>query len=162
MDELLPVIVGGLLALGGGLIATIGTLVNSWVQSRRDSRQWIRQRRLEAYLPAVAFLRQFEYRASVYFDLMSRVEGSIPLDATEHQIMEMREQYSAEGQDYHDYLSRIEGELAPVIVVGPDSVRDAVEAFAKRAREEPTAWFNFGRDFPSVVDAMRDAVNIPL
>lgn len=74
----------------------------------------------------------------------------------------MRAQYSTEALEYHDYLSRVEGEFAAVLVVGPDSVRHAVGGFAKNAREEPTAWFNFGRDFPPVVDAMRNAVDIPL
>lgn len=98
----------------------------------------------------------------MYFDIMSRVEGTIPSEATADEISAARAQYATEAQEYNDYLSRVGGELAPVIVVGPDSVRDAVEAFSKGAREKPTAWLNFGRDFPPVVDAMREAVRIPL
>lgn len=162
MGELWPVIVGGAIGLVGALIGSLTTVWIAAAQSKRDDDRWIRQQRLTAYMPAVSFLRQFEYRASVFFDLMSRVEDSIPGDATAEQIMEFREQYATEARDYYDYLSRIDGELAPVLVVGPDSVRDAVEAFAKGAREKPTAWFNFGRDFPPVVKAMRDAVRVPL
>jgi hypothetical protein len=161
VDPLLPVIVGGLIAVAGGLIATLGTIVNGWIQSRRDNRQWMRQTRLDVYLPAIDFLRQFEYRASVFFDLMSRVEGTIPREASADQIMEMRAQYATEAKEYYDYLSRVESELAAVVVLGPEPVRQAVEEFARAAREKPTAWFNFGRDFPPVVQAMRKALRIP-
>lgn len=160
MDDLAPILVGGLIALAGTVIGIIGTVINGWMQSRRDSRQWERQQRLEAYLPAVAFLREFEYRASVYFDLSGRVDGSIPTNASPDQIMEARSQYAAEAQEYHDYLSRLDGQLAPLVVLGPEPVRQAAEEFARAAREKPTAWFNFGRDFPPLVRAIREALRI--
>lgn len=144
MNELWPVIVGGAIGLVGALIGSLTTAFIASAQAKRDEDHWIRQQRLTAYMPAVSFLHQFEYQASVYFDLMGRVEGSMPRDATAEQTREMRAQYAAEAQEYHDHLSCIEGELAPVIVVGPDPVRDAVEAFARGAREEPTVWLNFG------------------
>lgn len=161
MSELWPVVVGGAIGLVGALIGSLTTVWIASAQAKRDDDRWIRQQRLTAYMPAVSFLRQFEYRASVYFDLMGRVEDSIPRGANAEQIDELREKYATEAADYHDHLSRIDGELAPVIVVGPDAVRDAVEAFARGAREEPTSWRNFGRDFPPVVAAMREAVRIP-
>lgn len=161
MDDLVPVLVGGSLALVGAVIGIIGTLVNGWIQSSRESRQWVRQQRLEAYLPAVAFLREFEYRASVYFDLSSRVEGSIPIDATADQISETRAQYAVEAKEYHDYLSRLDGELAALVVLGPEPVRQAAEDFARLAREQPTTWFSSGRDFPPLVRAIREALDIP-
>lgn len=39
----------GLAALGGVLLTIIATLVGAWIQSRREHRVWLRDRRLEAY-----------------------------------------------------------------------------------------------------------------
>lgn len=49
MDALVPVIVGGLLALVGGLIG-------AWVQGRREHSRWVREQRFEAYQRALRFI----------------------------------------------------------------------------------------------------------
>lgn len=43
MDALVPVVVGGLIAIAGGL-------VGAWFQGQREHAKWLRERRLEAYL----------------------------------------------------------------------------------------------------------------
>ncbi|WP_434970378.1 hypothetical protein [Microbacterium sp. bgisy207] len=58
MDALVPVVVGGLLALGGGLLG-------AWIQGRREHRRWIREQRFDAYQRA---LRLIEHIRGLGFD----------------------------------------------------------------------------------------------
>lgn len=51
MDALVPVVVGGLLALVGGLIG-------AWVQGRREHSRWVREQRFEAYQRALRFIER--------------------------------------------------------------------------------------------------------
>ena len=53
VEALVPVMVGG-------LIAAVGGLVGASVQARRDHAKWLREKRLEAYVPVIAFLTEYE------------------------------------------------------------------------------------------------------
>ena len=51
MDDLVPVVVGALLALVGGLLG-------AWIQGRREHRRWVREQRFEAYQRALRFVER--------------------------------------------------------------------------------------------------------
>lgn len=51
MDALVPVVVGGLLALVGGLLG-------AWIQGRREHKRWVREQRFQAYQRALRFVER--------------------------------------------------------------------------------------------------------
>lgn len=59
----------------GGLIAVVGGLLGAWIQARRAHKKWLREKRLEAYIPIVAFLTEYEIVLSGLADVESRVRG---------------------------------------------------------------------------------------
>ena len=85
MDALVPVVVGGLLALVGGLIG-------AWVQGRREHSRWVREQRFEAYQRALRFIERM--RGLGYDPVDDVIEELIAEDmpeAPEAEKDEMRE-----------------------------------------------------------------------
>lgn len=85
MDALVPVVVGGLLALIGGLLG-------AWVQGRREHSRWVREQRFEAYQRALRFIERM--RALDYDPVDDVIEELIAEDmpdAPEAEKDEMRE-----------------------------------------------------------------------
>lgn len=81
----MPVVVGGLLALCGGLIG-------AWMQGRREHSRWVREQRFEAYQRA---LRLIEHTRGLDFDPVADVIEELIAedmpDETEAERHEMRE-----------------------------------------------------------------------
>ncbi|WP_448720515.1 hypothetical protein [Microbacterium natoriense] len=85
LDPLVPVVVGGLLALVGGLIG-------AWVQGRREHSRWVREQRFEAYQRALRFIERM--RALGHDPVDDAIEELIAedmSDAPEAEKDEMRE-----------------------------------------------------------------------
>ena len=85
MDALVPVVVGGLLALGGGLLG-------AWIQGRREHRRWIREQRFDAFQRA---LRLIEHKRGLGFepvdDVIEEFIARDMADSPEAERDEMRE-----------------------------------------------------------------------
>lgn len=85
VDALVPVVVGGLLALVGGLIG-------AWVQGRREHSRWVREQRFEAYQRALRLLDHMRGLGSDPVDdvIEELIAQDMP-DAPEAEKHEMRE-----------------------------------------------------------------------
>ena len=53
MDDLLPVVVGG-------LVAVIGGFVGAWIQGRREHKKWLRERRFDAFVAVRSLIDRYE------------------------------------------------------------------------------------------------------
>lgn len=79
MDDLVPVIVGALLALVGGLLG-------AWIQGRREHSRWVREQRFQAYQRALLFVERV--RAFGDDDLIAKfVAEQMPEDSPERDEM---------------------------------------------------------------------------
>lgn len=154
MDPLISVALGGALTIGGGLLG-------AWIQSAREHRKWLREKRLEVYLPAAAFLTEYELRMQAYADIESRINGSTDPNDPEAVRRDNQEQlghYAARADEYRD---RVATEMAPLIVLGPESVSAAARRWEEAARTTNGNPYVIGAEFAPVLSEMRKALRIP-
>jgi hypothetical protein len=55
-----PYLIAGIFTLIGALITAGITLLNGWIQSRRDRRKWIRERREIAVMECLKLIEQYD------------------------------------------------------------------------------------------------------
>jgi hypothetical protein len=114
MEALVPVMVGGLLAAVGGLLGAA-------IQARRDHAKWLREKRLEAYVPLTAFLTEYEDILSSVADHRSRIDGVIP-HASKEEVERLESALAPEAAIGMEYRDRVPRELAAIAVLGPESL----------------------------------------
>ncbi|MGF2950724.1 hypothetical protein ACQUSX_15855 [Microbacterium sp. YY-02] len=154
MDSLFPVAVGAALTIAGGLLG-------AWIQAAREHRKWLREKRLEVYLPAAAFLTEYELRMQAYADIESRIDGVIGPDTPEEERLRQQrtlEPYAARADEYRD---RVAAEMTPLIVLGPEPVAQAARRWEEAARTTTGNPYVIGEEFAPVLREMRKALRIP-
>ncbi|WP_395640347.1 hypothetical protein [Pseudolysinimonas sp.] len=110
LDPVLSLLVG---ALGAAVIGLLG----AWIQSRREHRRWVRERRFEAHL---AFLRICE---SLTEDgRISAMTGEFPRSL-------------GTPQEVRELMVEITDGHAAVMLLGPDSLERAAAALRDEAAE---------------------------
>ncbi|PVE94210.1 hypothetical protein [Microbacterium sp. TPD7012] len=72
----LPAVIALTATVIGALIAVLGGLFAGSAQGRREHEKWLREKRLEAYVPAVAFLTDYEHAYAGHHDLSDRISGA--------------------------------------------------------------------------------------
>lgn len=98
-------------AAGGAIVTALFTLFGTWVQSRREHKRWIRERRLEAFTAAYALTKAFHLNLSKQMKI-ARKKGT---KRTDPDIKALQ----AEADSLY---STAAATLAPLIILGPDEV----------------------------------------
>lgn len=153
MDTLIPVALGAVLTIAGALIG-------AWIQSAREHRKWLREKRLEVYLPAVTFLTEYELRMHAYADISSRIEGSIGPHTTDEERRHHQKSLKPYAVRADEYRDRVAAEMAPLIVLGPEPVAQAARRWEDAARTTPANPYTIGQEFAPVLREMRKALRI--
>jgi hypothetical protein len=152
MDPIVSVVVGGLIAVGGGF-------VGAWIQGRREHKKWLREKRLEAYVPTIAFLTEYELILSGVSDHRSRVDGVIgSVSAAEAE--ELRSGLEPEEARAMEYRERVPREMAAITVLGPESLAQAVRQWEETSRTTLVPWFEVGTALGPIVNQIRKALDI--
>ncbi|WP_448720516.1 hypothetical protein [Microbacterium natoriense] len=108
-----PVIL--LSALGGALLTALFALLGAWLSSRREHAAWVREKRYDAFAAAVELLMQMKF-----VRLAAARGGSVPSDAAQTP--------SSAGRLAHENTNdRVAAVMAPLGVLGPDSIQAAIE-----------------------------------
>lgn len=154
MEPLISVALGSALTIGGGLLG-------AWIQAAREHRKWLREKRLEVYLPAVAFLTEYELRMSSYADIESRISDTIKSATTGMEHDEMHAQLAPFAARADEYRDRVAAEMAPLIVLGPEPVAAAARRWEDAARTTNGNPYVIGIEFEPVLLNMRKALRIP-
>jgi hypothetical protein len=138
VDNLAPVVVGGLLAVLGGFIG-------AWIQGRREHRAWLREKRYEAFVKVKVYMRDL---AAFEADLhAARVSGDV-----------MREDAVLDrGVDLWERLSEA---MAPVVVLGPEAVNEAGTKLMTAIREADGDVDKFDDAQVAFVTAMQRSLGI--
>lgn len=118
MDDLIPVVVGAVLAALAGF-------VGAWIQAAREHRRWVRERRYEAFQTA-------RLAAERYRDLgraiMALREMAPPEDAGGR---ERHFRKAAEVKAQHEALRETMDEaFTPLLILGPQRVMEDLGDFA--------------------------------
>lgn len=153
MDPLFSVALGAVLTIAGGLLG-------AWIQAAREHRKWLREKRLEVYLPAAAFLTEYEPRMQAYADIESRISGVIGPDTAEAERDDHQETLAPYAARADEYRARVAEEMAPLIVLGPDAVADAAQRWEQAARTTDGNPYVIGEEFRPVLREMRKALGI--
>ena len=117
MDALGPVVVGGLLALIGGL-------VGAFIQAGREHRKWLRERRLDAYLKFLAIEHHITVIGADLEMVRTQIEretGEARAHAIEH-VKELVAKLETLGGTLPEHVT-------PILLLGPKSVSDASENY---------------------------------
>ena len=117
MDALGPVVVGGLLALIGGLVGAV-------IQAGREHRKWLRERRLDAYLKFLAIEHHITVIGADLEMVRTQIEsetGEARAHAIEH-VKKLMAKLEALGGALPEHVT-------PILLLGPKSVSDASENF---------------------------------
>jgi hypothetical protein len=105
IDPLVALLVG---AFGAALLTVVGGLIGAWIQSIREHRKWLRERRFEAYRDFMINMSQLSHILSAKIDASRAVNVRAGLDAWSDQIVRSGEAVSilgpkvvnAAGQDW--------------------------------------------------------------
>jgi hypothetical protein len=110
VDPFLSLIVG---AFGAALIGLLGAVI----QSRREHKRWIRERRYEAFVQAYALIKSFDLNWLKQMKLATEQE----VDMDDPELQKLFEQAD-------QLYTTVAQTLAPSIILGPDSVTKHVLA----------------------------------
>ncbi|WP_136587386.1 hypothetical protein [Microbacterium hydrothermale] len=152
MEALVPVMVGG-------LIAAVGGLLGAAIQARRDHAKWLREKRLEAYVPLVAFLTEYEIILSSVADHQSRIDDVIP-HASKEEVERLESALAPDAARGMEYRDRVPKELAAIAVLGPASLAEAARQWEEASRTTLVPWFKVGSALRPLIAQMRKALNI--
>lgn len=152
MEALVPVMVGG-------LIAAVGGLLGAAIQARRDHAKWLREKRLEAYVPLIAFLTEYEIILTSISDHQSRIDGVVPHSSKE-EIERLESALAPEAARGMEYRDRVPKELAAIAVLGPESLAEAARQWEETSRTALVPWFKVGSALRPVITQMREALGI--
>lgn len=105
MTDLTPVVVGGLIAVVGGLIG-------AWFQSRRENRRWIRGERLEVYAEVLRITDRIrDVSLSIQTNHQAVLTLKVKMDAGEDVDAVELEDLHAEGANWDEILDDLEVRL---------------------------------------------------
>lgn len=151
MDDLVPVLVGGLIAFLGGLVGAA-------IQGRREHRRWLRERRYEAFVSAVDTASIVRSVATEVVDLVNKVRANeIPPDKHEATAARLTERMAYLGS-LGDATSE---RMAPLVILGPKSVSDAYVAIVDAmGPPESMDLAKVNAAESALSDAMRKALDI--
>jgi hypothetical protein len=152
VDPIVPVVVGG-------FIAVIGGLVGAWIQSGREHKKWLREKRLEAYIPMIAFLTEYEIVLSSLADIQGRVEG-VAAVSTEAEMAEHQKSLAPYRKRAGEYRERVSKEMAAISVLGPESLAEAARQWEETSRTTSVPWFKVGNALVPIIAQMRKALDI--
>ena len=105
-----PTLLALLSIFGGALLAAVAGLIGAWIQSRREHRAWLREKRFEAFVSVRVLMR------------------------TLHRYVSDRKQGEADGDDARATAARhallglqdsLAETMAPMVILGPTSVHEA-------------------------------------
>jgi hypothetical protein len=152
VDALVSVVVGGLIAIVGGLIG-------AGVQARRDHAKWLREKRLEAYIPLIAFLTEYEIILAGLADHQSRIDGTLP-HASVTEASQLQSDFAPAVATGLEYRARVPHELAAITVLGPEGLAEAARQWEEASRTTLVPWFKVGSALRPLIAQMRTALGI--
>lgn len=159
MDLWPPAVIALVATIIGALIAVLGGLFTGSAQARREHEKWLRERRLEAYVPAVAFLTDYEHAYAEHHDLNDRISGAFE-SMTEDDRRHNQKTLDERGARVWAYRERLSRETAAVMILGPEDVAIAIREWEKTARHGRSKPWEVGNMLPPVIAAMRQALGI--
>lgn len=154
-------------ALGGALIATVGSLIKARTERVGEHEQWARNERLAAYVAMMSIMNQLrsyvnessrlrkEYEV---FAKAAREEGD-PQSKNRNAAVrsEMVEKINTRLERIAEIVDAIPAALAPLAVLGPHDVELALERLVAVGRESEE---EYDKADLKVRQAMRKALNI--
>lgn len=94
IDPLFALLVG---AFGAASLTVVGGLIGVWIQSVRDHRRWLRERRFEAYLDFIIDMSKLSDLATTKVDARNAASVKQKLEAWSEQIRRSSEAVSVLG-----------------------------------------------------------------
>lgn len=160
MDLWLPAVIALAATIVGAIIAVLGGLFTGSAQARREHEKWLREKRLEAYVPAVAFLTDYEHAYAGHHDLNDRISGAFESMTQDERRLNQKTLDESRAQVW-TYRERLSRETAAVTILGPEDVAIAIREWEKTARHGRSKPWEVGNMLPPVIAAMRQALEIP-
>lgn len=114
----MPVVVGALLAAGGGLFG-------AWIQSRREHRKWLNEKRYDAYVQAVDIASTVRGVATeVVTSVNALKDGTLAPEDVEPTGAKLQERMAT----LSELNDAVPERMAALVILGPKSVSDAYVA----------------------------------
>ncbi|MGM1030618.1 MAG: hypothetical protein ACQEWM_12240 [Actinomycetota bacterium] len=145
-----PVAVAVVSGLGGVALTALVALLGAWLQSRREHKRWIRERRLDAFIALMKNLHQLRDIASEAAEIeaaRARLQLGKPsggatgaTEAHEHQVAAVEARSARLDERVNAGVESLVDALTPLAVLGPRNVQDAAGDVAEAlARRDQTA-----------------------
>lgn len=97
---------------GGASLTALAGLVGAWIQAHREHRRWVRERRYDAFVKAQAIIEDLAW-------LEWKLSAGPALAGPELKQVEA---------SFQDLRSKFSEFNAPIVVLGPQSVVEAIKA----------------------------------
>lgn len=159
MDLWLPAVIALAATIIGAVIAVLGGFFTGSAQARREHEKWLREKRLEAYVPAVAFLTDYEHAYVAHHDLSDRISGAFKSMTEDERRLNQKSLEESDAQVWA-YRERLSRETAAIMILGPEDVAVTVREWEKTARHGGSKPWEMGNMLPPVIAAMRRALGI--
>lgn len=123
-----------LLPFAGVLVTVLVGLFGAWVQGRREHARWIREQRYEAFVRVLGAIDDFD---TFYRNSTNPSEYQKMRDVLRFGGDKVKQLISAEDAA-SSLMARFDEAVTPVVILGPDSVRDALRevSAARKAGDE--------------------------
>ena len=112
-----PLLFFAVSVMGGALLTALFALFGAWLTSRREQARWIRQERFAAYTKAFALTKAFDLN----YSKQKKIAAGEDLEADEPRIIALMDEADA-------LYATVAETLAPIIILGPDSVTGPAHA----------------------------------
>ncbi|MFJ4224946.1 hypothetical protein [Microbacterium sp. NPDC089695] len=138
------------LSIFGGVALTAGAaLLGAWIQSRREHDKWIREQRLAAFIASRVYVTNA--RSLIQKFRKTQAEAAAGDKAASARMADIHKESTA-------LLASFAEASAPLTIVGPDDVNDAVRAVSKAITDNDQVAVDVADKL--VVERMRTALRI--
>lgn len=150
-----PVIL--LSALGGALLTALFALLGAWINSRRQHAAWVREKRFEYFSRILGHLMDISVQDTERVAAVERLRALDPTDEGATQAIDREEAILAQTKARFDKVrDRISQDSAPVLILGPQAVREAVShVLGMKGTEQ-----GIHKAMKSIEVAMRSALDV--
>lgn len=116
------------------LLTIVAGLVGAWIQARREHNKWLRETRFRAFTESIAAIDAFSHHVRGMTE-KPKVKG-------EQTLLQMRLSVLGDAASQKRYLleesdrrmDRIDEAFAPLQVLGPDAIREALVEYSRASR----------------------------
>lgn len=164
MPTLDPTLLALLSIFGGAALTVIAGFIGAGIQSRTEHAKWARERRYEGYVRAVPLLRKIQIDSQDQKALGAKIDDltkrrppqpdkpwDLERQMASSELDALRERYVRHNAEVYDFL-------APLIVLGPEPVRAAVEAVSAALNDDDTNAYDAAEE--RLTDAMTAALGV--